>query len=439
MKNTIKYISVEEALQKVRSGDHLHWSCAAAAPEYLIQELVARGARREIRDIHISHLYTEGYADYVLPQYEGIFHLDSFFVGSNVREATQARRADYIPCSLNEVPLIVRSGDRRSDVVMIMVSDPNSAGNVSMGTSVDYMLAAMEQARCVIAQVNTHMPYTYGDALLYIKDGHVALKNGRHVPIFFVRHDEPLKEAEVSPLTETDIAIGKHTAELIPDGATLQIGIGNIPTAVLSQLGDHKDLGVHSEMFTDDVIPLVESGVINGRFKRTDPGKLVAMFLKGTRKLYDFADRNPDVLVDDVWYTNAPLAIAKNPKVCAINSALQIDLTGQVCADSIGTRIYSGSGGQLDFIIGATYSTGGLPIIAMPSTTKKGVSKIVPMLAPGSGVVTPRTLVQWVITEFGAVNLHGRSLSERCKLLISIAHPMHRDELQRQAKEAGII
>lgn len=435
----MKYITAEEALQQVRSGDHLHWSCAAGAPEHLIKELVARGERRELRDIHITHLYTEGFADYSLPQYEGIFHLTSFFVGANVREATQSGRADYIPCSLNEVPLIVRSGDIRSDVVMIMVSSPNSHGNVSMGTSVDYMPAAMEQARCIIAQVNSYMPYTYGDALLHIKDDHVVLKNGRRVPIFFVRHDEPLKESQFTPLTPTDIAIGKHTAEIIPDGATLQIGIGNIPTAVLAQLNDHRDLGIHSEMFTDDVIPLVESGVINGRFKRLDPGKLVAMFLKGTKKLYDFVDRNPDVYIDDVWYTNAPLAIAKNPKVCAINSALQIDLTGQVCADSIGPRIYSGSGGQLDFIIGATYSKGGLPIIAMPSTTKGGASKIVPMLTQGSGVVTPRTLVQWVITEHGRVNLHGRSIHERAKLLISIAAPEHRETLERQAKECGIL
>lgn len=241
------------------------------------------------------------------------------------------------------------------------------------------------------------------------------------------------------PLSETDIAIGRHAAELIPDGATMQIGIGNIPTAVLAQLGDHKDLGVHSEMFTDDVIPLVEKGVINGRCKKTDPGKLVAMFLKGGRKLYDFVDHNDAVRMDDVWYTNSPFVIAQNPKVVALNSAIEIDLSGQVCADSIGTKIFSGSGGQLDFMIGATYSEGGLPIIAMSSMTGKGVSKIVPTLTPGAGVVTPRTLTRWVVTEQGAVNLYGKSIQERARLLISIAHPSQQEPLERAAKEAGIL
>ncbi len=412
----------------VRAGDHLHWPCVSGAPEHLIEALVRRADREmeegrsdgdRLRNVTISHFYTEGYADYTLPKYKGIFQLDSFFVGGNVREATQNGRADYIPCSLSETPRMVASGAVACDVVFLMVSEPDADGYVSLGTSVDYMPEAIERARVVIAQVNGCVPFTFGDARVHISK-----------ITAFVRHDAPLKPAAPSPLSETDIAIGRHCAALIPDGATLQIGIGNIPTAVLSQLGDHKDLGVHSEMFSDSVIPLVEKGVINGRCKKSDHGKLTAMFLKGSQHLYDFVDHNPDVLMKDVGYTNNPAVIASNPCVVALNSAIQIDLTGQVCSDSMGTRIFSGSGGQLDFILGATYSEGGVPIIAMPSITSKGISKIVPTLTPGSGVVTPRTLVRWVVTEQGAVNLYGLSLRQRAEALISIAHPSVRDELR---------
>lgn len=424
----INYIPADDAIMLVRAGDHLHWPCVSGAPEHLIEALVRRADREmeegrsdgeRLRNVTISHFYTEGYADYTLPKYKGIFQLDSFFVGGNVREATQNGRADYIPCSLSETPRMVASGAVACDVVFLMVSEPDADGYVSLGTSVDYMPEAIERARVVIAQVNGCVPFTFGDARVHISK-----------ITAFVRHDTPLKPAAPSPLSETDIAIGRHCAALIPDGATLQIGIGNIPTAVLSQLGDHKDLGVHSEMFSDSVIPLVEKGVINGRCKKSDPGKLTAMFLKGSQHLYDFVDHNSDVLMKDVGYTNNPAVIASNPCVVALNSAIQIDLTGQVCSDSMGTRIFSGSGGQLDFILGATYSEGGVPIIAMPSITSKGISKIVPTLTPGSGVVTPRTLVRWVVTEQGAVNLYGLSLRQRAEALISIAHPSVRDELR---------
>lgn len=424
----MNYISAEEAVKLIQNGDHIHWPCVAAAPEHLIKALVARADKGDIKDIHISHLYTEGYADYTLPQYKDIFHLTSYFVGSNVRKATQEGRADFVPCSLSESARMIRNGAQKCDVVMLTVSDPDEEGFVSLGTSVDYMIAAIEKARTVIAQVNKHMPHTYGDARIPLSKINA-----------FVRHDAPLADTAPMPLSPTDIEIGKHTACIIPDGATLQIGIGNIPTAVLSQLGGHKHLGVHSEMFTDDVIPLVESGVIDGSMKKTDPGKLVAMFLKGSRKLYQYVDHNPNVLMKDVWYTNSPFVIAQNPRVVALNSAIEIDLTGQICADSMGTKIFSGSGGQLDFMIGATYSEGGMPIIAMQSTTGKGKSKIVPTLTPGAGVVTPRTLTQWVVTEFGAVNLYGKSIRERARLLISIAHPSQQEELERQAKELNIL
>lgn len=424
----ITYTTADEALTLVHNGDHLHWACVAGAPEHLIQALVGKADRGELDSIHINHLYTEGYADYVLPKYSSVFHLDSFFVGGNVRKATQEGLAGYIPCSLSETSRMVRNGSCRCDGVLLMVSEPDDEGYVSLGTAVDYMPTAIEKARYVIAQVNRHVPFCYGDARIHCSK-----------ITAFVRHDQPLKEAAPLPLTETDIAIGRHTAQLIPNGATLQIGIGNIPTAVLAQLGDHKDLGIHSEMFTDDVIPLIEKGVINGRMKKTDPGKHVAMFLKGSNKLYQFVDHNNDVLINDVWYTNAPAVIASNPKVVALNSAIEIDLTGQVCADSVGTKIFSGSGGQLDFMIGATYSEGGVPIIALGSTTNKGKSKIVPTLTPGAGVVTPRTLVQWVVTEYGAVNLYCKSIQERARLLISIAHPDHRDSLEQQAKAYGLL
>ena len=416
----IQYTTADEAVKLVRSGDHIHWPCVSGAPEHLIEALVRRAG--QLRDVTISHFYTEGYADYTLPEYEGVFHLDSFFVGGNVRSATQSGRADYIPCSLSETPRMISSGAVGCDVVFLMVSEPDAEGYVSLGTSVDYMPEAIERARVVVAQVNGYVPYTYGDSRIAMSKIDA-----------FVRHDAPLRPAAPLPLSDVDLAIGRHCAELIPDGATLQIGIGNIPTAVLSQLGDHKDLGVHSEMFSDSVIPLVEKGVINGRCKTTDRGKLVAMFLKGSQKLYDFVDHNDAVMMRDVGYTNNPAVIASNPRVVALNSAIEIDLSGQVCSDSMGSRIFSGSGGQLDFMLGATYSDGGVPIIAMPSITSKGVSKIVPTLTPGAGVVTPRTLVRWVVTEQGAVDLYGLNLEQRAKALISIAHPSVREKLEAES------
>lgn len=411
-----KCVTAEEAISTIKSGDRLHWPCVAAAPEILIKALVARAS--ELQNVHITHLYTEGYAEYVLPQYAESFHLDSFFIGGNVRKATQMGLADYIPCSLSDTARIIRDGYQPVDGVLLTVSEPDEEGYVSLGTSVDCTLAAIEQAKYIIAQVNRHMPFCHGDARI-----HASRITA------FVRHDVPLIEAEFPTLSEQDIAIGKHAAALIPDGATLQIGIGNIPNAVLAQLGGHKHLGIHSEMFSDGVLPLIESGVIDGSRKKIDVGKHVATFLKGTQKLYDYVDHNPDVLINDVAYTNNPAVIAQNPSVVAINSAIQIDLTGQVCADSIGTKMFSGSGGQLDFMLGAAASKGGIPIVAMPSITAKGVSKIVPTLTEGAGVVTPRTVVHWVITEYGAVNLFGKPLKERAKLLASIAHPSVREEL----------
>lgn len=419
---TIQYTTAEEAIKVVRSGDSLLWPCVVGAPELLIQTLVKRAP--ELRDVRITHMYTEGYADYVLPEYAISFHLNSFFVGGNVRKATQMGFADYIPCSLSDSARIIRDGILPVDVLLLTVSEPDEEGYVSLGTSVDCMIAALEKAKYIIAQVNKNMPMCYGDARF------PASKINA-----FVRHDVPLLEAEFPPLTEQDVAIGKHVAALVPDGATLQIGIGSIPNAVLTQLGNHKHLGIHSEMFSDGVLPLIEKGVIDGSCKKIDIGKHVATFLKGTQKLYDYVHKNPDVLMQDVAYTNNAAIIAQNPKVVGINSAIQIDLTGQVCADSIGTKLFSGSGGQLDFMLGAAASEGGVPIVALPSITTKGVSKIVPTLSEGAGVVTPRGIVHWVVTEFGAVNLFGKPMQERARLLTSIAHPTVREELERAAHE----
>ena len=307
---------------------------------------------------------------------------------------------------------------------MIQVSPPGRHGRVSLGISVDVAPAAIETAKLVIAVMNRNMPYTYGD-------GEIDLDRINYL----VEDDSPLEETHFALPNEIERAIGRNCAELVEDGSCLQLGIGAIPNAVLSQLSDRKDLGIHTEMFADGLLPLVEAGVVNGSRKRIDRGKIVASFLMGSRRVYDFVDRNPMVRMREAAYTNDPFRIARNPKVVAINSAIQIDLTGQVCADSLGMRMYSGVGGQLDFIYGASRSEGGRPIIAMPSRTTKGVSKIVPVLDPGAGVVTPRSRVHFVATEYGIVDLYGKPLQQRARLLISIAHPECREELERAAFE----
>ena len=307
---------------------------------------------------------------------------------------------------------------------MIQVCPPDKHGYVSLGTSVDATLAAVECADTVIAVVNRHVPRSFGDAFLHLSQ--IDL---------FVEDDTPLEEAHFSVPNEVETAIGKYCAELIEDGACLQMGIGAIPNAVLAQLGNHKNLGIHTEMFADGVLPLVESGVINGANKAIDKGKMVSTFLMGSQKVYDFIDNNPGVAMMDVGYTNDPFIIAKNPKVTAINSALQVDLTGQICADSLGTKFYSGVGGQIDFMYGASRSEGGKAILAMPSVTNKGMSKIANTLTEGAGVVTTRAHMHWFVTEYGAVDLYGKSMQERARLIISVAHPDHREELDRAAFE----
>jgi acyl-CoA hydrolase len=420
----LKFTSAAEAVKVIRSGDHVHLSSVASAPQCLIQAMCERGDRGELRDVRIHHLHTEGPAPYADAKYEGIFQLDSFFVGGNVRKATQAGAADYIPVFLSETQKLYRAGVLPCDVAMIQVSPPDKHGYVSLGTSVDATLAAVECARTVIAVVNKYVPRSFGDAFIHSSRIHT-----------FVEDDTPLMEGHIAELTEVDKMIGRNCAALIEDGACLQMGIGAIPNAVLSQLGNHKNLGIHTEMFADGVLPLVEKGVINGANKKLDKGKMVSTFLMGSQKVYDFLDNNPGVAMMDVAYTNDPFIIARQPKMTAINSALQVDITGQVCADSIGTTFYSGVGGQVDFMYGASRSEGGKPILAMPSATNKGISKIAPVLTSGAGVVTTRSHIHWLVTEYGAVNLYGKSLQERARLITSVAHPDHREALEKAAFE----
>lgn len=419
-----KAVSAEEAVKVIKSGDRVHLSSVAVTPHVLINAMVERGRNKELENVTVQHIHTEGAAPYAEPEFEGVFQLESFFVGGNVRKATQAGYADYIPVFLSETQKLIRLGYLKVDVALIQVSRPDQHGFVSLGTSVDATLAAIECADTVIAVVNKHVPRAWGDAMIPMSDIDI-----------FVEHDDPLYIHENAPLSEIETQIGKNVAELVEDGACLQMGIGGIPNAVLAQLGNHKDLGVHTEMFSDGLLPLVEKGVVNGKMKQLNKGKLVASFLMGSQKLYDFIDDNPMVAMMDVAHTNNVHIIRQNKKVTAINSALSVDITGQVCADSIGTTFYSGVGGQIDFTRAAGHSEGGKPIIAMPSVTAKGISKISSTLMQGSGVVTTRSNMHWLVTEHGAVNLYGKALQERAKLIISIAHPDHREALDKAAFE----
>lgn len=415
-------LTAAEAVKIINSGDRVFIHGVAAAPQTLIQAMADRAG--ELKDVEIVHLHTEGPAPYADPEYSESFRVNAFFVGANVRGAVNEGRADYIPVFLSEIPALFRKRVLPVNVALINVSPPDKHGFCSLGVSVDIARAAVECADHVIAQVNPRMPRTQGDSLVpYAELDSV------------VEIEEPLLEAAPPVLSEIDRAIGRNIAEMIEDGATLQMGIGSIPNAVLASLGDHRRLGIHTEMFSDGLIDLVESGVVTGEEKRNHPGKVVAGFVMGTRRVYDFIDDNPQVLMLDIAYVNDTAVIRRNPKATAINSAIEVDLTGQVCADSIGTRQYSGVGGQMDFIRGASLSEGGKPIIALPSMTNRGESKIVPFLKEGAGVVSTRAHVHYIVTEFGVANLYGKNLRQRASELIKIAHPDHRDALEKAAYE----
>lgn len=420
----INFVTPAEAVKVIKSYDHVHLSSVASAPQCLINAMCDRGRAGELHKVYIHHLHTEGPAPYTAPEFEGIFQHDAFFVASNVRGAVQSGLSDYIPIFLSETQRLYRDGYLPCNVAMIQVCPPDDHGYVSLGTSVDATLAAVEKAEHVIAVVNPHVPRAFGQAMIPMD-----------LIDIFVEDDTPLIPAHFAEPNDIEKAIGKNCAELIDDGACLQMGIGAIPNAVLAQLGNHKNLGIHTEMFADGVLPLVEKGVINGSNKVTDKGKIVSTFLMGSQTVYDFIDNNPQVMMMDVGYTNDPFIISQNPRTTAINSALQVDLTGQVNADSLGTKHFSGVGGQIDFVYGASRSKEGKAIIAMPSVTNKGISKIAPVLLPGAGVVTTRAHMHWFVTEYGAVNLYGKTLQQRAKLLISIAHPDHRESLDKAAFE----
>lgn len=419
------YTTADEALSRVNSGDSVFIHTASAAPAVLIGALLRQADR--LRNVHLYHLHTEGPADYLRPEYEGIFHTHVFFIGANSREAVRTGRAAYIPVFLSEIPLLFRQGIIPLQVALLSVSPPDAHGYCSLGVSVDAARAAAEKASLIIAQVNPFMPRTHGDSQIHVSRIDCLVEGA-----------EPLHEIVPGPLSETSRRIGENAASLIEDRACLQMGIGDIPNAVLAALSGHRDLGVHTEMFSDGILPLVESGVITGRYKKKYREKIVSTFLMGSRKLYDFVHDNPIVAMLDCSYVNDTSIIRQNPRTTAINSAIEIDLTGQVCADSIGTRMYSGVGGQMDFIRGASLSENGKAIIALPSVTSAGESRIVPLLKPGAGVVTTRAHVHHVVTEFGTASLYGKDLRERARALAGIAHPDFREDLLRAAHDRSL-
>lgn len=416
------YPSASEAVQFIESGNTVFIHSAAATPRELVNAMSLRSP--EINNIKLLSIHTEWEAPYVNPEHSNSFELNTFFVGANVRKAVNEGIASYIPMFLSEIPRAFRSGMYPIDVALISVSPPDRNGFCTLGVSCDVSLAAVEQAKIIIAEINPNMPRVIGDGVLHISKITAAVE---------VNYE--IYEQAAKPSSSEELAIGQQVASLIEDGATLQMGIGGIPNAVLKCLEGHKDLGIHTEMFSDGIIPLVEKGVINGKFKKTHPGSIVSSFAIGSKKLYDFMDNNLSVRLLDVEYVNYPIYILKNPKVTAINSAIEVDVFGQVCADSIGTKQYSGVGGQMDFMRGAALSQGGKPIIAIPSVTSKGISRIVSLLKPGASVVTTRAHVHYVVTEYGVAYLKGKNLQARAKALINIAHPDHRERLERESFE----
>lgn len=415
----IKYVSADEAVRLVSSGNRVFLHGSAATPLALIDALLRRAGT--ISNIELVAISTLGKIDWNRPEVLKSFYLNSLFVSENVREWANSDYGGYVPVFLSEIPLLFDRGILTPDVAMVQVSPPDDHGYCTLGTSADIAISAVRNAKTIIAQVNPQMPRILGDGFIHASRFHAA-----------TWVDTPLPEvnyaAKAGPITDK---IGELVAGLVEDGATLQMGIGAIPDAVLSYLTHHKNLGVHTEMFSDGLVPLVEKGVITNSRKTVNPGKIISSFILGTRKVYDFANDNPGVNCLDVAYVNDVTIIRKNPKVTAINSAMEIDLTGQVCSDSIGTHQYSGIGGQMDFMRGAAISDGGKPIIALPSVTSSGESRIVPLLKPGAGVVTTRGHIHYVATEYGVVNLYGRNMEQRAQLLAGIAHPNHREMLER--------
>ncbi len=413
-----KSITAEEAVKIIKSNDRIYVQAAAAAPQLLINAMSAR--HEELRSVEVCHLHTEGEAPYANPELKNSFHVNSFFIGKNVRHTLKAGNGSYTPVFLSELPLLFKRNIVDLDVALIHVSVPDKHGYCSLGVSVEATLAAIENATHVIAQVNKKMPRTFGAGIIHVSEINA-----------FVDCDVQLPGHEIAPPSEIENKIGNHVASLIEDRSTLQMGIGSIPNAVLSRLGNHKDLGLHTEMFSDGVIDLILKDVINGNYKKVNRGRALATFFIGSQRLYDYVDDNPFIEMRASNYTNDVAIIKQNPKMVAINSAIEVDVTGQVCADSIGQNMYSGVGGQMDFIRGASLSEGGKAIIALPSITNKGISRIVPFLKQGAGVVTTRAHVQYIVTEYGIANLYGKTIKQRIKELVNIAHPDFRESIER--------
>jgi acetyl-CoA hydrolase len=417
--------TADQAVTAIQSGMRVFMTGNCSVPQVLLAALVKR-APEFTTPVEIAQLFTIGSDDYVAPGLERYLRVNTLFTGANVRRAVNEGRADYTPCFLSEVPGLFRNGILPLDAALVHLSPPDEHGFCSLGIEVGLTKTPAESARMIIAEVNDRMPRTLGDSFIHVSRlTHV-------VPVSY-----PPLELHQGDGSEEERRIAQFCASLIEDGSTLQMGIGGVPDAVLTLLGDRRDLGIHSEMFSDGVIDLVERGVINGARKTLHPGKIIAGFLMGTRRLYDFVDNNPMVELHPTEYINDPFRIAQNDRMVAINSAIEVDLTGQVCADSIGTRIYSGVGGQVDFVYGASRSRGGKPIIALPSTANVDgqlVSRIVPMLKPGAGVVTTRSHVHYVVTEYGIADLYGKSIRQRIRALIDVAHPQFHEELEKAAQ-----
>jgi 4-hydroxybutyrate CoA-transferase len=423
----MRIVTPEEAVAGIRSGDSVYVHCAAATPSFLLDALVARAP--ELDDVKMIHLHTEGPGPHLAPEMAGHFRHLALFIGPNARKAVNEGRAEYVPIFLSDIPDLFRSRLMPLDAVLVNVSLPDEHGFCSLGTSVVAMPSAIPAARVVVAQLNRSMPRTLGESFVHVDDIDLAIEV-----------DQPPYTYHDPEIGEVERRIGEYVAGLIADGATLQMGIGAIPTAVAKQLVDKRDLGIHTEMMTDVVVDLVEAGVVTGMAKERNKGKIVATFMMGTDKLYRFVDNNPMVEMRPTDFTNDTHVIRSFRRMTAINSAIAIDLTGQVCADSIGWHMYSGVGGQMDFIRGAALAPQGRPIIALPATAAGGtVSRITPFLQEGSGVVTTRPHVRTVVTEYGVAQLYGKSIRERAKELISIAHPDFRDELIAQAKKTHYL
>ena len=413
-----KYVSAAEAVKIVKSGDRIYLQAAAAAPTVLTNALTERAS--ELKNVEICHLHTEGSALYANPELASSFHVNSFFIGKNIRHTLKAGNGSYTPVFLSELPNLFRKKVLALDVVFIHVSPPDAHGYCSLGVSVEATLAAIENAKIVIAQVNPQMPRTFGDGILHVSEID-----------FLVTVDMPIYGHEIEPISPLEDKIGTYVASLIENGSTLQMGIGSIPNAALAKLAQHKNLGLHTEMFSDGVIDLIENDVINCNEKGIFRGRALATFLIGSKRLYDFVNDNPFIEMKESSVVNDTARIRKNPKMVAINSAIEVDITGQVCADSIGCNMYSGVGGQMDFIRGASLSDGGKAIIALPSVTKSGESRIVPYLKTGAGVVTTRSHVQYIITENGIADLYGKTLKQRAQEMIKIAHPNHQQAIEK--------